>query len=86
MTLNRIENEAYALKSLNLLNLFILRSLDSFHNFPIQATKLYFLYYLRVVIDLFSTGLYQSVSSTYFFRKLVFPVSVFTLFAVCYVF
>ena len=35
-----------------------------------------------VVIDLFSTGLYRSASST----KLVFPLSVFTIFAVCFVF
>ena len=48
------------------------------------ATKLYFIHYLRVVIILFSTGLYKSTFSTYSFGKtrflsfcvLVFGVSV----------
>ena len=44
------------------------------------------MYYLRVVINLFSAGLYQSASSAYSFRELVFPLSVFTIFAICYVF
>ena len=48
------------------------------------ATKLYFMFYFRVVIILFSTGLYKSAFSTYDFGKtsfssfcvLVFRVSV----------
>ena len=48
------------------------------------ATKLYFMYYSRVVIILLSTGLYKSAFSTYSFAKtrfssfcaLVFRVSV----------
>ena len=48
------------------------------------AMKLYFMYYSRVVIILFSTGLYKSAFSTYSFGKtrfssfcvLVFRVSV----------
>ena len=48
------------------------------------ATKLFFMYYFRVVIILFSTGLYKSAFSTYDFGKtsfssfyvLVFRVSV----------
>ena len=36
------------------------------------TTKLYFLYYSRVVIILFSTGLYKSAFSTYFFGKMKF--------------
>ena len=36
------------------------------------ATKLYFMYYFRVVIILFSTGLYKSAFSTYDFGKTSF--------------
>ena len=61
---------------------------DSFRNFSIvsRATELYFMYYLRVIIGLFGMRLYQSPSSSYSFRKLVFPPSVFTIFPVCSVF
>ena len=37
-------------------NRSILRYLDSFRKVLIKATKLF---YLRVIVDLFSTGLYQ---------------------------
>ena len=36
------------------------------------ATKFYFMYYLRVVSILFSTGLYNSAFSTYYFGKTKF--------------
>ena len=38
------------------------------------AAKLYFIYYLCVVIILFSTGLFKSVFSTFSFEKLGFSV------------
>ena len=37
------------------------------------AAKLYFMNYFRVVIILFSTGLYKSAFSTYSFGKTRFP-------------
>ena len=48
------------------------------------ATKLYFMHYLRVVIILFSMGLYKSAFSTYCFDKTRFSsfcVLVFHVFA-----
>ena len=45
------------------------------------------MYCLRVVADLFSTGLYQSASFTFhLLKKLVFALSVFIIFAACSVF
>ena len=62
-----------------------LRYPDSFCKFSIQAKKIYLMYYLGV-IDLFSTGLHHSVSSTYSFRKLVFSLSIFIIIAACCLF
>ena len=51
------------------------------------AMKLYFMYYSRVVIYLFSTELYKSAFSNYSFRKLVFLLSLFSfLFIWCFKF
>ena len=60
----------------------------SFHYkfFPLQiiffkgATKLYFMYYSRVVIILFRTSFYKSAFSIYFLVKLGFCVSCFYIF------
>ena len=41
------------------------------------AAKLYFMYYSRLVIVLFSAGLYKSAFSAYSVVKLGFRVSVF---------
>ena len=46
------------------------------------ATKLYFMYYLRVVIILFRTGLYKSAFSTYDFGETSFSSFCFLVFRV----
>ena len=50
------------------------------------AGKLYFIYYLYVVIILFSTGLYKSAFATYSFGELGYRLSMFFVFSVCSVF
>ena len=60
-------------------------SLKVFFSFNSKgATKLYFVHYSRVVIILFSTGLYKSVLSTCYFIKLGFCFSVFWFFVFLY--
>ena len=52
------------------------------------ATKLYFMYYSRVVIILFNKGLYKSAFFTYFFVRTTFSsfcVLIFRL-SVCFIF
>ena len=47
---------------------------------------LYFIYFLRPVITLFSTGLYKSAFSTHSFGKLVYRISVIFVVSVCSLF